>query len=112
MRRPCSAPAAGASSSRSSTASRRRAGRQSRFSTIPSVSRRSQRPSQRPKRPPTIPRRGCVSRRQSCGSYRTSLIWCPQLLAVKSRTRARYRRSSWHSRTRAPTAFMASEMKR
>ena len=40
------------------------------------------------------------------------LIWCPQLLAVKSRTRAQSRRSSWHSRTCAPTAFMASEMKR
>nr|DAO70157.1 MAG TPA: hypothetical protein [Caudoviricetes sp.] len=112
MRRLCSAPAAGASSSSSSTASGRRAGRQSRSSTIPIASRRSQRPSPRPRRPPTTLRRGCASRRPSCGSYRTSLIWCPQPSEVKSRTRVRCQRSSWHSRMRAPITFTASEMKR
>nr|DAU33604.1 MAG TPA: hypothetical protein [Caudoviricetes sp.] len=44
MCRPCSAPAAGASFSHSSTASRRRAGQPSRSSTTRKGSRRSQGP--------------------------------------------------------------------
>nr|DAU37737.1 MAG TPA: hypothetical protein [Caudoviricetes sp.] len=58
MHRSCSAPAAGASSSRSSTASGRRAGQPSRSSTIPIALRRSRALSRRPKRLQTIPRRG------------------------------------------------------
>nr|DAV61074.1 MAG TPA: hypothetical protein [Caudoviricetes sp.] len=111
MSRPCSAPAAGASSSHSSTASRRRAGQPSRSSTIQIASRRSRALSRRPKRPQTTPRRGCVSRPQSCVSCRIFSTWCPQPSAAKSRTRVRCQRSSSHSRTHAPTTFTTSEMK-
>nr|DAF27168.1 MAG TPA: hypothetical protein [Caudoviricetes sp.] len=111
MRRPCSAPAAGASSSHSSTASRRRAGQPSRSSTIPIASRRSRALSRRPKRLPTIPKRGCVSRPQSCVCSRTFSTWCPLPSVAKSRTRVRCQRSSSRSRTLAQTTFTTSEMK-
>nr|DAU83115.1 MAG TPA: hypothetical protein [Caudoviricetes sp.] len=109
---PCSAPAAGASSSRSSTASGRRAGQQSRFSTTPNVLKRSRDPSQRPKRQQTIPRRGCANRLPSYVCCRTSLIWSPQPSEVKTRTRAQSRQSSSHSRTLAPITFTTSATKR
>nr|DAP50026.1 MAG TPA: hypothetical protein [Caudoviricetes sp.] len=111
MRRPCSVPAAGASCSRSSTASGRRAGRPLRSSTTWIASRRSRAASQRPKRPPMIPRHGCVSRRPSCVCCRTSLILWLAPSAIRNLIRVRCRRSSSHSRMRAPITFTASETK-